>query len=601
MRCGVCCPLLLVSFSETLTSQAFRQLRMRATTRRCVNRMASSVQSNHDVSETKSSYSLLDEWLSHDSVDFHRFSAQEAGDIRENLLSWYDKNRRKLPWRGDPPPWVGSTVNFGKEDATSKCKQGRIKDYFQPTLNASFSNQSDQKSDDKDLSAFDVTAYGVWVSEIMLQQTRVDAVIPYWVRWMKAFPTVHALATATQEEVNSHWAGLGFYRRARLLHTAAKQIVDNGSKMPSTVDGLLKLPGVGRYTASAIASIAYNVTVPVVDGNVCRVLCRLKGIANDVKAPALKDRTGWDLADDLVRAGDGSRPGDLNQALMELGATYCAPSGTGIDPSDPLRDFYYSTRLGREVATRRALGIDAIAGSGCKLCANDGVQNALRSMIGSLEEKKSNDQSFSDFASECGHKAFPLPPKKLAKREEVLVVAALSCKLGNETAWLLTRRSDNGLLAGQWEFPSSVVWKREAETLKKRKTQDQTNEIPLIPTRERKDALDELLNKFGPGEAPSLDRDHSHLLTRRRCLKSPIEHVFSHVRHTMWVEYAEIEEAYPFDDVVGSPADGSARWMTESDMYRVGVTAGVKKILETVLKASTKPRNTRTTKRRRTK
>ena len=124
---------------------------------------------------------------------------------------------------------------------------------------------------------------------------------------MKSFPTVHHLAEATEEQVNAHWAGLGFYRRARLLHQGAKHVVNEyQGELPQTVPELLKITGIGPYTASAIASIAFDVCVPVVDGNVCRVLSRLKGIANHIKAPILKDKLGWDLAEQIVRAGDAA-------------------------------------------------------------------------------------------------------------------------------------------------------------------------------------------------------------------------------------------------------------------------------------------------------
>ena len=120
---------------------------------------------------------------------------------------------------------------------------------------------------------------------------------------MHSFPTVHSLANATAEEVNSHWAGLGFYRRARLLHAGAKRVVSeyNGI-VPNAVKELMKIEGIGRYTASAIASIAYGVEVPVVDGNVCRVLSRLTGVANHIKAGVLKDDLGWSLAERIIKA-----------------------------------------------------------------------------------------------------------------------------------------------------------------------------------------------------------------------------------------------------------------------------------------------------------
>ena len=202
---------------------------------------------------------------------------------------------------------------------------------------------------------------------------------------MKSFPTVHDLAAASEEEVNSHWAGLGFYRRARLLHQGAKYVVKEcNGELPRTKEELLTITGIGPYTASAIASIAFDVCVPVVDGNVCRVLSRLTGIANRIKAPVLKDKLGWDLAQQLVEAGDGKHAGELNQALMELGATYCAPSGTGVDPRDPLREHYRSTQLGRayyhyatSTPNKKNLLFLPDQACACKLCDDSGMELVL--------------------------------------------------------------------------------------------------------------------------------------------------------------------------------------------------------------------------------
>ena len=167
-----------------------------------------------------------------------------------------------------------------------------------------------------------MTPYGTWVSEIMLQQTRVEAVVDYWTRWMAKFPTVASLAAASEDEVVASWAGLGFYRRARNLLRGAQTVVSKfGGVVPSTVPQLLELEGVGEYTAGAIASIAYGQPVPLVDGNVVRVFSRLRAAAHDAKSPALA-KACWAAAKGLV---DPSRPGDFNQALMELGATICTP------------------------------------------------------------------------------------------------------------------------------------------------------------------------------------------------------------------------------------------------------------------------------------
>jgi len=188
--------------------------------------------------------------------------------IRRALVTWYRNNKRDLPWRRTHDP------------------------------------------------------YAIWISETMLQQTRVEAVIPYWERWMKRFPDVAALATADADDVMGHWAGLGYYSRARNLHAAARTVVEElGGELPDDVAGLRDLKGVGRYTAGAVASIAFDRPAPVVDGNVARVLTRLLEIREDVASPSVVERL-WKEAAALAR---GPNPGDLNQALMELGATVCTP------------------------------------------------------------------------------------------------------------------------------------------------------------------------------------------------------------------------------------------------------------------------------------
>jgi A/G-specific adenine glycosylase len=185
------------------------------------------------------------------------------------LLAWYAKNKRDLPWRRDAH-----------------------------------------------------NPYRVWISEIMLQQTQVATVIPYYARFLARFPNVKSLANAKLDAVLKAWEGAGYYARARNLHRAAKEIVARfGGKLPSTVAELLTLPGIGRYTAGAIASIAFKRDAPVVDGNVARVLCRYFNIQSELKSGTTQ-RKLWHLAEACLPAG---RAGDFNQGLMELGATVCSP------------------------------------------------------------------------------------------------------------------------------------------------------------------------------------------------------------------------------------------------------------------------------------
>lgn len=168
--------------------------------------------------------------------------------------------------------------------------------------------------------------YAIWVSEIMLQQTRVQTVIPYWERWMVRFPTVNALAAAEVDDVLAAWAGLGYYSRARNLHAGAKAVATRWSgALPKHADELREVPGIGQYTAGAIASIAFGERTPLVDGNVARVLARVDAIDIDIKSTP-GQRVLWARAAELVEALDARyAPGDFNQGLMELGATVCTP------------------------------------------------------------------------------------------------------------------------------------------------------------------------------------------------------------------------------------------------------------------------------------
>ena len=255
----------------------------------------------------------------------------------EPLLAWYEENRRDLPWRHTRDP------------------------------------------------------YRIWVSEIMLQQTRVAAVIPYYQRWMKALPRVSALAKVEEGTLMKLWEGLGYYSRARNLRKAAQMIVhDLDGVFPDSREKLLALPGVGAYTAGAVASIAFGQRVPAVDGNVLRLAARVADIRENVLDPKVKK----DIAAAMEEAVPGSDPGGYNQALMDLGATVCLPSGQPLCEGCPLRD----------LCRARALGLQA---------------------------------------------ELPLREKRAARRREALTVYLLV----REGRVALRKRPGRGLLAGLWEFP----------------------------------------------------------------------------------------------------------------------------------------------------
>ena len=189
--------------------------------------------------------------------------------------------------------------------------------------------------------------YAIWLSEIILQQTRIEQGRPYWERFMKRWPTVEALANATEDEVLREWQGLGYYSRARNLHTAAQQVVAMGG-FPTTLEGIKALKGVGDYTAAAIGSIAFDLPAAVVDGNVYRVLSRYFGIDTPINTTVGK-KEFTELAQDLLLPAlnrEGKGAGLFNQAMMDFGATQCTPSSPNC-PSCPLADSCVALREGR--------------------------------------------------------------------------------------------------------------------------------------------------------------------------------------------------------------------------------------------------------------
>ena len=211
-------------------------------------------------------------------------------EIIEPLLDWYDANARVLPWREEPSP------------------------------------------------------YRVWVSEIMLQQTRVEAVKPFFDRFLESLPGVKELAECPQDRLLKLWEGLGYYNRVRNMQNAARVVMEKyDGRMPENYEALLELPGIGRYTAGAISSIAFGIPVPAVDGNVLRVMSRLTMDEDDILKQSVKSR--WEREIGVMMPQD--RPGAFNQALMELGAVVCVPNGTAKCGQCPLEAFCMAREAGR--------------------------------------------------------------------------------------------------------------------------------------------------------------------------------------------------------------------------------------------------------------
>ncbi len=253
------------------------------------------------------------------------------------LLNWYDYNARILAWRENPKP------------------------------------------------------YYVWVSEIMLQQTRVEAVKGYFDRFITELPDISALAKVEEEKLLKLWEGLGYYNRVRNLQKAAKQVMSEyHGELPADYEELLKLPGIGTYTAGAIASIAYQIPVPVVDGNVLRVMKRIAGSFDDIT----KERTKKELWVDLKNIMPEDRPGDFNQSMMELGATVCLPNGKPLCEKCPVMHL-------------------------CKAFHEDTILQ------------------------------IPVKPEKKERRKEERTILLIEY----QDKYAIQKRQSKGLLAGLWELP----------------------------------------------------------------------------------------------------------------------------------------------------
>uniref|UniRef100_A0A8C3PR08 Adenine DNA glycosylase n=1 Tax=Calidris pygmaea TaxID=425635 RepID=A0A8C3PR08_9CHAR len=418
----------------------------------------------------------------------HLFSdPAEVGALRGNLLAWYDRCKRDLPWRR-----VGGTGA--------------------PAL-------------------IPALFPAVWVSEIMLQQTQVATVIDYYNRWMQKWPTLQALAQASLEEVNELWAGLGYYSRGKRLQEAAKKVVSElAGRMPRTAEDLQKLlPGVGRYTAGAIASISYGQATGVVDGNVIRVLCRLRCIGADSSSPAVIDRL-WDMANALV---DRSRPGDFNQALMELGATVCVPKAPLCGECPVKQHCRARCRVEKELAfaSQKLFGnpppvpdVEDCGVGDCPLCP----------------------PATEPWDSSLGVTNFPRKAAKKQPRVERTATCVLERRgCHGAPEYLIVQRPSSGLLAGLWEFPSLPL----AQGLQEEK--------------QREVLADHLQAWMG-----------QPVVAGRLRFIGEVVHIFSHIHQTYVVYSLHLD-----GDVTLDPALSPSRWVTEDEFHTSAVSTAMKKVL----------------------
>lgn len=509
--------------------------------------------------------------------------------IRTNLIAWYRLNRRRMPWRGDDTP-------------------------------------------------VPVSPYSVWVSEVMLQQTRVDTVINYWNKWMEKFPTVTDLAHATPDEVNQLWAGLGYYRRAQNLLKGAKYVVDKyQGVMPGTAEELLTIPGIGPYTAGAISSIAFKQREPVVDGNVLRVFSRLFALRDEVGGGKM-EKLSWKLAATLV---DPETPSEFNQAIMELGALICSPTSPKCDVC-PVRQACAAFRIINRPTMDSAL---------LSLPAADVFDIENHPIPSSVQ-------------------IFPFKKEKKKAKDLIYLVAVYRHRSSPRDDWkyLMVRRPDKGLLANQWEFPSSLVMEVGGRSITKTKKTKQKKAagggsgilgVDTVGNGNDSDDNDNVddgddqddessnhdddngVNDSGASQfaaqqwgqlwthQSTASKLQSEFVThtavqsfvthlRDRCgrvvqrdeeqgfvmdntwtkadnvevlraktscyVSEPIVHIFSHEKHTMYVMVEDVEMVVetPPDEVRLKTGRSEAAWRTESDMVTAGITTGVKKILAAI-------------------
>ena len=580
-----------------------------------------------------------------------RFSAAETDACRTGLLAWYAENRRPLPWRGDPYDVVMA--------ARAKNKSASPEDEAEVDDNGHDNDNEDE--DDKDKKATDgehtavavdedkdkvyvtppTSAYGTWVSEVMLQQTRVDTVVPYWYRWMERWPTLGSLAAAEPDEVNAVWAGLGYYRRAQQLLKGAKQVAAKAAAgqdpaLPTTVKELKEVPGIGPYTAGAISSIANSQAEPIVDGNVLRVMARLRALRCELSSKDMETHA-WALAADLV---DPKQPGDFNQAVMELGATVCKPTNPDCG-NCPVKNICQARRLttGNNARERGEADENGLGADGLPVDVTYFPVRAAKKRprelilsVGVLVDASAPPTEYSPADAAAATATSTETAHAHTKGKEI------------EKRYLFVRRPAGGLLQNQWEFPNVVLWEeavparaRKAATTKKGKDKGKVTVVPATDTGteisssvdaavypSREDVPEQPEAKLAPLPAYlervtgcswihdplafSADEDGTspvlgpYILTTFPTVETgeekgksssssidPIVHVFSHQKHTMHVSVVPVHvmPVQP-DSSSANTLFREVRWMSAAEICKAGVTSGCKKILLAVEKAGKK-------------
>ncbi|KAF3765976.1 hypothetical protein M406DRAFT_31150, partial [Cryphonectria parasitica EP155] len=441
------------------------------------------------------------------SLEYHRpllLHGELGSRGRSALLDWYDgvSTDRLMPWR---KPFID------------------VKDY---------DNAAELQR------ALTQRAYEVFISEIMLQQTRVKVVIDYWNRWMEKWPTIYDLAKADEDDVMSAWTGLGYYSRCKRILEACRKVVrhpDWCGLMPQDAKTLEKeIPGVGPYTAGALSSIVFGRPAPMVDGNVLRVLSRQLGVLGDIKNDKTIIGLIWACASALVETEVGEvqpndGPGRWGQALMELGSTVCTPQ-----PNCSICPITMTCRAYEEGSTLSEAGLPR------------------RSVIKTSQPVEIEDlcrlcEPFETAATDhaAQKSAFPVKVVKKALREQETLVCAI--QRASDGMYLLQKRPNKGLLAGMWEFPSQILAEANDSTAASRK----------------RSARNFVTDLFDLGDSSAAGRKQSLILEYRGELGS-VPWVFSHLKLTMHVHLFRLKNGQQETPVAHAQDENPRRWATSA-------------------------------------
>lgn len=350
-----------------------------------------------------------------------------------------------------------------------------------------------------------------------INKTQVATVVSYYKNWMSKWPTIFDLAKANIEDVNKVWAGLGYYARANRLLQSSKLIVEKfNGEFPRDAKSLEKeIPGVGKYTAGAISSIAFGLPAEVVDGNVIRIISRLRGIGGDVKKANVINYF-WKLSKDIL---DTTRPGHFNQALMDIGASICTPKSYSCNQC-PIKNY-------------------------CVAYAEKVANGKLNNLFTKRKRSIDNDDDFLEDIEDCDicipNKNFfkeydvsnyPIKVKKDAVKQESYLVMLFEMTDINSSQFLISKRPNKGLLAGLWEFPNILIDNTKFNSKSKSKKKNNEDDIIELDTKVKHKAIETYLKK--------LNLDFSNVLNQKYLGRT--KHIFSHLHHFYYVEYIQLNK-----------------------------------------------------------